>query len=233
SGPRRENIEAYQSYLKGVYHYQRYTPEGLAKAKEFFEQALTHGPNYAPAYGGLAGYYYTIAGLNIRPMTEMAPPAKSAAERALAIDPTLSEALSVLGVVSAMFEYDWKGAEREVQMAMAREPVLPVARFRYGLYFLIPRRRLEEAVEQFEQALETDPLSMVVHFILAFTLYLVRGYDSAIERAARALDINANFWLIHLAIGMGQLQKGSIQEAIASLEKTLALSPWYSPGVGY
>src|SRR5262249_39576030 len=92
---------------------------------------------------------------------------------------------------------------------------------------------LEEAAEQFRQALETDPLSMVVHFMLSYSLYAARQYDSAIECAARALDINASFWLMHLATGIAQFQKGSIQEAIASLEKTLALSPSFSPVVGY
>src|SRR5262249_46490769 len=233
SGARRGNIDAYHSCLKGLHHHQRYTPEGMEKAKEFFDQALVHDPSYAPAYAGLAGYYYAFAGLNIRPMTEMAPPARAAAEKALAIDRALPDAHSVLGVVAAMFEYDWKGAEREFQMAMAAEPVLALVRFRYGLYCLIPQRRLEEAAAQFEKALETDPLSMVIHFILSYSLYLARQYDSAIERAAKALDINASFWLMHLAIGITQFQKGSIQEAIASLEKTLALAPWYSPAVGY
>ena len=56
------NIEAYQNYLKGQYYSVRFTPESLAKAKECFEQALAIDPNYAPAYSGLAGYYYASGG---------------------------------------------------------------------------------------------------------------------------------------------------------------------------
>src|ERR1019366_6105277 len=40
------NIEAYQNYLKGQYHFLRFTPESAAKAREFFEQALAIDPNY-------------------------------------------------------------------------------------------------------------------------------------------------------------------------------------------
>jgi len=109
------NIEAFQSYLKGLYWYQRYTPESLAKAKESFEQALRHDPGYAPAYAGLAVFYYGIGALSIKRMTDMAPLAKSAAEKALAIDETLSEAYSVLGLVTGAVEYNWKTAERHFQ----------------------------------------------------------------------------------------------------------------------
>ena len=55
------NVEAYQNYLKGQYYRARLTPESLAKAKECFEQALAIDPNYAPAYSGLAVYYYALA----------------------------------------------------------------------------------------------------------------------------------------------------------------------------
>ena len=61
------NIEAYQHYLKGQYHRVRFTPESLAKAKECFEQALAIDPNYAPAYSGLAAYYYSLAAIGMKP----------------------------------------------------------------------------------------------------------------------------------------------------------------------
>src|SRR5260221_175740 len=102
------NIEAFQCYLKGLYWYQRYTPESLTKAKESFERALGHDPGYAPAYAGLAVFNYCIGTLGINRMIEMAPLAKSAAEKALAIAETLSEAHSVLGLLAGSSEYDWK-----------------------------------------------------------------------------------------------------------------------------
>src|SRR5437867_2291901 len=100
--------------------------ESGQKAKESFEQALRHDPTYAPAYGGLAVFYYGIGALGIKRMTEMAPLAKVAAESALAIDQTPSEAHSVLGLVAGTFEYDWKSAEHHYQAAMAVDPVPPL-----------------------------------------------------------------------------------------------------------
>jgi tetratricopeptide (TPR) repeat protein len=94
------NIEAYQNYLKGQYYRVRYTPESLAKAKEFFEQALAIDPNYAPAYSGLAGYYIALAVLGMKLTGDVTPLAKSAAEKALAIDPANSEAHSALAIMA-------------------------------------------------------------------------------------------------------------------------------------
>ena len=74
---------------------------------------------------------------------------------------------------------------------------------------------------------------MLVHFGLTVALYLGRQYDSAIEHAARALEINANFPLVHFALGMAQFQKGALRESIASFERVLELAPSFSQSVGF
>jgi tetratricopeptide (TPR) repeat protein len=181
----------------------------------------------------LAVFYYGLGALSINRMIEMAPLAKSAAEKALAIDQTLSEAHSVLGLIAGAVEYDWKLAEHHFQAAMTVEPVPPLVRVRNALYFLTPLRRFEDAVVQYQRALETDPLSMMVHFGLAFALYCERQYDDAIEHAARAVDLYPDYWLVHFAMGLALSQKGSIQESIASLEATLRLSPSFALATGF
>ena len=232
-GRRTANVEAFQRYLQGLYWYQRYTSDSLAKAKESFEQALVHDPDYAPAYAGLAVFYYGLGALGIKRMTEMAPLAKSAAERALALDDTLSEAHSVLGLIAGSVEYDWKLSERHFHRARAVDPVPPLVRVRYALYFLTPLRRFEEAVMQYRRALETDPLSMMVHYGLSFALYCERRYDEAIEHASRAVDLYPDYWLVHFAMGLALSQKGLIEESIASLETCLRLSPSFSLAAGF
>jgi serine/threonine-protein kinase len=230
---RAANIEAFQYYLQGLYWYQRYTADSLSKARDSFEQALAHDPGYAPAHAGLAVFYFGLGALGIKPMAEMAPLAKSAAEKALAIDPALSEAHSVLALVTGAVEYDWKLAALHFQAAMAAEPVPPLVRVRYALYFLTPMGRFQEAVAQFQRALETDPLSMMVHFGLSFALYCDRRYDDAIAHAARAVDLYPDYWLVHFGMGLALGQKDLLPEAIASLETTLRLSPSFSLAAGF
>ena len=128
---RTVNVEAYQNYLKAQYYRARPRAESLAKAKECFERALAIDPNHAPAYSGLAGFYYVLAVLEMKVAADVVPLAKSAAEKALAIDPADSEALSVLGVVAASYDYDWQAAGTHFRQAMTVEPVPTLVRIRY------------------------------------------------------------------------------------------------------
>jgi tetratricopeptide (TPR) repeat protein len=186
---------------------------------------IEHDAGYAPAHAGLAVFCYGIGALGIQPMREMAQLAKSAAEKALAADHTLSEAHRVLGLIAGSVEYDWKTAERHFQAAMAADTVPPLVRVRCALYFLTPLGRFEEAVAQYQLAFETGPLSMMVHFGLSFALYCQRRYDEAIEHAARAVDLYPDYWLVHFAMGLALSQKGDTQKAIASLETSVRISP--------
>jgi serine/threonine-protein kinase len=235
AGARRAtgNVEAFQSYLKGLYWYQRYSPESLAKARESFERALELDPRYAPAHAGLAVFYFGLGALSFRRMTEMAPLAKSAAQKALALDATLSEAHSVMGLVVGAVEYDWRGAEQHFEAAVANKSAPPLVRVRYALYFLIPQRRFDEAEAQFKLALETDPLSMMVHFGLSFAPYCKRRFEEAIEHASRTVKVFPDYWLVHFALGLALMQKGLLQRAIASLEQAAKLSPGFSLGAGF
>jgi tetratricopeptide (TPR) repeat protein len=116
---------------------------------------------------------------------------------------------------------------------MSVDPVPPLVRVRYALYFLTPQQRFEEAVEQYKRALETDPLSMMVHFGLSFALYCQRQFDSAIEHAEKAVNLYPDYWLVHFAMGLALLQKGNLDSAIASLETTVKLSPSFTLGAGF
>jgi len=221
------NIEAYQNYLKGLYYGFRFTPEGLAKAKGYFEQALAIDPKYAPAYYGLAVYYYVLGAMGIKPAGEMAPLAKSASEKALAIDPATSLARSVLATIAATCDYDWKAAETHYRKALSVEPVPPRVRYSYAVHYLLPQRRVPDAIEQSRLALETDPLSMTLHWGLVLSMHAAKQYRESIECAHRALEIDANFHQIWFAMGLAQLHSGLTQEAIATLKRAVELAPWY------
>ena len=227
------NIEAYQNYLKGQYHYLHLTPESMAKANEFFEQALAIDPYYAPAYSGLAEYYFHLAGLGIKPVADMAPLAKSAAGKALAIDPANSVAHSVLAAMAAVFDFDWKAAETHFRKAMPAEPVPAMVRSRYAVNYLVPSGRVLDAMEQMRLALETDPLSMPLHLCMALCMYFAKQYRETIEYARRALGIDRNYYLIWNVMGLAQLGAGFSQEAITSLKLVVELAPWFSDGAWY
>ncbi len=86
-----ENLEAYQLYLTGRYHWNLLTPVELRKSVGYFEQAIALDPNYALAYFGLADAYRTLSiNGDTRPV-DILPQAKVAAAKAIEIDDSLAE----------------------------------------------------------------------------------------------------------------------------------------------
>ncbi|HTC65143.1 MAG TPA: TIR domain-containing protein [Candidatus Saccharimonadales bacterium] len=224
------SIEAYQNYLKGQYYWARFSSESVAKAMNYYEQALAIDPNYALAYVGLAVSYSLLAGLGLKPVHEVVPLARSAAEKALALDPTSGEAHSSLAISAVYMDYDWKRAEEHFRQAMAVVPVSPLVRFRYVSLYLIPLGRAAEAMEQSRLALETDPLSMPLHLSMINSMVVAKQFRESIELARRALEIDPNFFVVWFLLSLAQLHLGLAQDAVISLKRVMELAPWFLNG---
>src|SRR5712691_2478326 len=86
--------------------------------------------------------------------------ARAHAERALELDPSLPDGHALLGIVAALYEYDWTESAREFGIAMGREPVPPWVRNVYSLFYLMYRGRAEDALLEMNKALSDDPLAV-------------------------------------------------------------------------
>jgi tetratricopeptide (TPR) repeat protein len=168
----------------------------------------------------------------MKPAGDIAPLAKSAAEKGLAIDPTNSESHSLLASMAASFDYDWKVADMHHRKALTAEHVPPLVRFRYAAWYLLPLGRVAEAMEQSRLALETDPLSVPLHYGMALCMTHAKQYRETVEYARRALEVDPNFYLMWFTLGHAQLYAGSAQEATTSLKRVVELVPWWHMGVG-
>ena len=80
------DLEAYQLYLKGRFHWNKRSADGLQKAIEYFQQAIGKDPSYAVAYAGLADAYNMISFRNVLAPHAVMPKAKAAATKALELD---------------------------------------------------------------------------------------------------------------------------------------------------
>ncbi len=112
-----QNTEAYQLYLKGRFFRSKATPDGVGKAIELYEEAIDKDPKYALAYAGLSDCWATRGILSMKP-SEAFPRAKSAAEKALALDDSLSEAHASLAACGFYYDWDWTAAEQKFQRAL-------------------------------------------------------------------------------------------------------------------
>ena len=119
--------------------------------------------------------------------------ASQAALKALELDEMLPEAHAMMGVLRAS-EYDWKGAEREFRRALELDPKSEDVWADYDYYYLVPMRRLDEAVAASRKALELDPLSPFLQWRLGYRYYLMRQWDRAIEQFRNALELDPHYY---------------------------------------
>jgi Tfp pilus assembly protein PilF len=216
-----DNAEAYQLYLRGRYHWNKRTEEGLRKGIEYFNQAIDLDPLYARSYTGLADCYAMLTEYSAQPPTELFPKAKAAAQRALTIDDTLAEAHTSLAAAYE-YEWDWKNAEAEYRRAIELNPNYATAQQWYGV-FLSSHLRNEEAISRLRQSLELDPLSLIINTSMGRAFFAARQYDRAIEQLRKTLEIDPNFAEARFQLAMVYEQKRMYREAEAEFTRCVEL----------
>jgi serine/threonine protein kinase/tetratricopeptide (TPR) repeat protein len=209
-----ENSEAYRLYLHGEFFRNKWTPEGTAKAIDFYNQAIAKDPAYALAYRALALTYSIRAVNGMAAPLDVVPQAKVAVTKALEIDETLAEAHHTRGQLALMFDRDWPTAGREFERAIELKPN---GGSLYGLYacYLSLMGRHDEAIATAKRGVELDPLLPIAYWDLALVNYAARKYDEALDAARKAKEIDDSFPLAHLVSGMAYTQKGMYPEAVA------------------
>lgn len=217
--------EAYQLYLKGRYHFARRTKDDITKAIESYEQAIRLDANFALAYARIAEAYNQMSNYPYASPREAFPKAKAAAERAVAIDPTLSEAHTAMGNTLTSFDWDWPAAEKSFARAIDLDPNSATAHYRYASEYLVSVGRTKEAVSEVERALEIEPLDSNMVANLA-RMYLYDGQrEKALEQSRRAYGADPNFVIGRLIYGLTLNANTMYEEAIALSEKELRTDP--------
>jgi len=214
---RPNNVEAYQRYLKGRFHWHKLSPEGLELAVACFHEALQLDPEFAPALCGLADYHAAVASWSLAPPREAWLRAKELALRALELDDSLADARASLGQVAMYFEWNWPEAERHLLTARRLSPTYLVAHVEYT-FLLIQTGRVEEALDAIREARRIDPLSLSVTTGLASTYYYAREYERALEVAATGLAIDEHHVELSIMSGLASLELQRYVEAVARLE---------------
>jgi TolB-like protein/DNA-binding winged helix-turn-helix (wHTH) protein/Flp pilus assembly protein TadD len=219
------NPEAYESYLKGRYFWNKRTADGLKVALAYFTQAIEEDPKYAQAYSGLADTYALLGDWQYAVMTpkEALPKAKAAALKALELDSALGEAHTSLAVCLDGFDWDFDAAEKEFQRAIELNPGYATAHHWYA-WHLSHIGRNKEAIAEMRKAEDLDPLSLIIKTELAELLVLAHAYDESIRQSRKTIEMDPNFALAHNQLGQAYFQKQMYEPAIAELEKSVQLS---------
>jgi TolB-like protein/Tfp pilus assembly protein PilF len=219
-----DNNDAYQLYLKGRYHWAKRTRDDMPRAIEYYRQAIALDPNYGLAYARIAEAYNGIPSFGYLSPKEAWPQAKQAAERALEIDPTLSEAHAALGHTLAVYDRNLVDGERESLRAVELDPNSSVAHFRYGQY-LGEVGRYDAAIAEVGHALELEPLDITVGANLSRYFLFARQYDNALGQAKKTFDLEPGNPAARYHLGQAYIGKEMYAEAIDLSESALQTDP--------
>ncbi|HLM83446.1 MAG TPA: tetratricopeptide repeat protein [Terriglobales bacterium] len=219
------NPEAYESYLKGRYFWNKRTADGLKVALAYFNQAIEEDPKYAPAYSGLADTYALLGDWQYAVMTpkEAFPKAKAAAIKALELDSALGEAHNSLAFVLDGFDWDLDAGGKEFRRAIELNPGYATAHHWYAWHLSL-LGRYDEAIAEMRKAENLDPLSLIINADLAELLVLAHSYDESIRQSRKTIEMDPNFALAHNQLAQAYLQKHMYDEAVAELQKAVQLS---------
>ncbi len=217
------NTEAYELYLKGNFFWDKRTREATQRAIEYFQQALDRDPSYALAYAGIADCYQVLPIMSDVPSSESFSKARTAALKALEIDPGLAEAHASLGYINFFFDRDWEGSKKEYQRALELNPNYPAAHWGYALLLSALGQR-KEALAEVDAAAKLDPLSLLIGSLKGLILFNARNYPESIDSLHKTLEVDPNFWIAHINLGKTYQITGRTDEALASFRKARELS---------
>ncbi len=216
-----DDLDAYEAFLRGRFHFAKGTPEDYAKSIEHYDRAIALDPEFAEAHAGLAETWGIWAILE-NPADRF-PRARAAALRALEIDPTLADAHATLGFVYFFSDWNWTAAIEEFERAVALNPnsvsALQIASGALG------NLGMEEAVTYARRSVSLDPLSAMSNRQLGGALYYVGELAESLEYSRRAVELAPNFLLAHLSVGLVQHDAGLLEEAVATFEHILEVWP--------
>ena len=215
--PRGVDPEAHELYLKGRFAWANGSESEMERAIGLFQQALAKDPGYAAAYAGLADVYYMMSDVYRAPY-DVLPKAKEAAEQALKLDGTLSDAHTSLAAVHLLYDWDWARARQETSRAIDLNPSSAGAHDVRGTCLAALGRREESAAEM-RRALELDPRSPLVNFDAGWALFMGRDFEQALRRFRVAAAIEPTFGWPRAGVAMSLAAAGRNAEAIPAAEE--------------
>ena len=226
-----EDVEAYNAYLKGRYHFNRREPtEAIAE----FERALARDPRYTAAYTGLADAYCIYGFYGGIPTLDAFARAREAAEKAHALDPGSADAHVALALVEHYFGWDFEKLDAELRRAIEIAPRSADAYSWRGLHLGL-HGRSAEALEMARRATALEPFSANAQTNVAWVFVGERRFEEAVSAFQRALSIDPNAPYPLWSSSIAYQATGRVEEAVASLEHAVRVTrgqPFYQAILG-
>jgi DNA-binding winged helix-turn-helix (wHTH) protein/TolB-like protein/tetratricopeptide (TPR) repeat protein len=216
---------AYDSYLMGLFFWNKRSKEGLEKAAEYFQKAVDADPNYALAYAMLSDCYYLQVYYEYTEghSDETLAKAKAAAEKALALDDSLAESHLAMSMLQMREGYN-EAAMRSLRRALELNPNLAVAHQRLA-WTLTDVGGIEEGVAEMKRAQALDALSPTNNAALCLMLVLSGRAAESLDYCRKAGELDPSSYGVRINLGYSYLNNGMYEESLEAYRKAGELNP--------
>ena len=211
-----ENLDAYNLYLKGRFHWNKSNPEEIIKAIKNFEEAIHIDPGFALPYCALAYCYSFMGSSGLMPPADAFSKAKDYALKAIELDPDHPESHLSLATIKFFHNWDFEGAEISLNKAVSLNLNSSLINQVHG-WFLIAKGDFEKAIEKMEQAVILDPLSLPLISNLADAYAFAGRFPEALEQYDKAIEMDPHFRRAFEGKGMLYLANNEYDKAIENL----------------
>ncbi len=212
------NFEAYNLYLQGHYYWNQRTPASMRRGIDYFKQAIARDSGYALAWAELSSAYTLEAGFGDMRPGEVREVARSAAERAVRLDSTLSEGYTALGIWHSLANQDWATALPYLDRAVALDSANPFPHL-FRTWALLALGRGDEALAEVRKAVALDPLAPTQNARLGTVLICLRRYDEAIAQLRHALEVDPSNVQARFELGHAYAMKGAVRRGIQGISR--------------
>jgi adenylate cyclase len=220
------NTEAYQLYLQGRYHVNKYNgTEAFTNGIKFYEAAIKVEPRYALAYAGIAYCYLELLMDCLLPPEECLPPLKHAVKRSMELDDTIAESHLALADLTSFYEWNFKEANILFQKVLQLNPKSVEGNVHYAYYFSFTGNHTE-ACRYASIGYNLDPFSLQNNWEVAWIYVLSQQVEKAKELGKTMIQMEPSFFGGHLIVGFILLCEKEYTEAQPLLEMAVRLYPY-------
>lgn len=218
-----DNTEAYQLYLQGRFHYNKWMgASGYMKAIEYYNEAIEKDEDYALAYSGKAACYLNLWFFGHLPPEQTLPQLKEATFRTIAIDDKIAESHVSFARMKFWYEWDFIGAELEFRKAIELNPNNAEAHEQFGMMLGILRRNID-AAKHAAKAIELDPFSLMINWGAGWISWLIDDLEKMDHFARKLIEMEPSFFGGHIILGTLCWISGKYEEALSELKLSCEL----------
>ena len=209
-------------YLEGQYYVNKYNPNALMKAIEYFDKAIAMDENYAIAFAGRSYCYATLIDIFGLSRENNLSLAFDAAKQSLDLDGEIAQSHLALGRLIFHVDWNFKQAEEHFMKALSMEPNNAECHVQIAMLSTVLGNK-ERAMKHYQIAITLDPFSLMNLYMATVAPGLFGEMQTVLENGKRMIDLDSTFYGGHFWVGLAYIQSGRPQEGLVSLQLAVQL----------